>query len=169
MWYAVWVKTGQEEKVRQLCTRFIRDKEICEECFLPKYEKYRKVNGKAALQKELLFPGYLFFVSDHPEKLKKMLCQMPETVKILGDDDGPIALYPNEVEFLQRYTNKEKVVEMSVGYIQGDRLIVTDGPFKDYEGKVVHIDRHKRKAVLEVEFFGRVTEVTVGMEVVRKG
>lgn len=168
MWYAVWVRTGQEEKVRQICERLIRDKEICEECFLPKYEKYRKVNGKGTLQRELLFPGYLFFVSENPDALKEALRGMPEVVKVLGDDDGPIALYPNEVEFLRKYTNEEKVVEMSSGYILGDRLVVTDGPFEGYDGNVVHIDRHKRKAVLEVEFFGRRMEITVGMEVVRK-
>ncbi len=58
---------------------------------------------------------------------------------------------------------------MSYGYILGERIIVTDGPMKDYQGKIVHIDRHKRKAVLEVEFFGRRTEVTVGLEIVKKG
>ena len=171
MWYAVWVKTGQEEKILQLCNELIRLKqtEAFEECFLPRYEKYRKRNGKTELLKELLFPGYLFFISEYPDELGKLLKKIPGFAQLLGDDDGPIPLYPQEEAFLRKYTNADKVVEMSHGYILGERIIVTDGPMKDYQGKIVHIDRHKRKAVLEVEFFGRRTEVTVGLEIVKKG
>lgn len=57
---------------------------------------------------------------------------------------------------------------MSEGYLVGSELVVTDGPLKDYQGKVMKIDRHKRTAVLELEFLGRKTKVTVGLEVVRK-
>lgn len=168
MWYAVWVRTGQEEKVRQLCDKMIDRAGAYKECFLPKYEKYRKINGIPSIQKELLFPGYLFFISDSPEKLAQLLWRIPEATKLLGDDNGPIALYPHEVEFLQNYMNEEKVIEMSVGYIKGEKLVVTQGPFRDYQGKILKIDRHKRKAVLEIEFFGRITTVTVGLEVVKK-
>ena len=75
MWYAVWVKTGQEEKILQLCNELIcmNQTEAFEECFLPRYEKYRKRNGKTELLKELLFPGYLFFISEYPDELEKLL------------------------------------------------------------------------------------------------
>ena len=116
-----------------------------------------------------LFPWYLFFISEYPDELEKLLKKILGFAQLLGDDDDPIPLYPQEEEFLRKYTNADKVVEMSYGYILGERIIVTDGPMKDYQGKIVHIDRHKRKAVLEVEFFGRRTEVTVGLEIVKKG
>ena len=38
----------------------------------------------------------------------------------------------------------------------------------NYQGEVMMIDRHKRTAVLELEFLGREMKVTVGLEVVRK-
>lgn len=82
MWYAVWVRTGQEEKVLALCERMIQDdagfigegesqagelkacktgeSKAYEQCFLPKYERARKVEGQWVRQKEVLFPGYLF-------------------------------------------------------------------------------------------------------------
>lgn len=94
--------------------------------------------------------------------------RIPEFAKTLGDDDGAIPLYQEEVEFLQRYTGEERILKMSEGYLVGSELVVTDGPLKDYQGKVMKIDRHKRTAVLELEFLGRKTKVTVGLEVVRK-
>lgn len=172
MWYAIWVRTGQEEKVLSLCEKIIRDREeeakAYRQCFLPKYERAKKVEGRWIKQKELLFPGYLFFVSDHVEKLTKQLKNIPEFTKVLGDEQEPIALYFHEVEFLQKYTNEDKVLEMSLGFIEGDRLVVTEGPLKDYQGKIVHVDRHKRLATLEMEFFGRVVRMKVGVEVVRR-
>lgn len=40
MWYAVWVKTGQEEKILQMCSTM-----LSEQCFLPRYELKRKMDG----------------------------------------------------------------------------------------------------------------------------
>lgn len=172
MWYAVWVKTRQEEKVLAFCEKLLRNGEEkekpYEQCFLPKYERFRKLNGQWVRLKEVLFPGYLFFISDHVDELAKMLKSIPEFAKILGDEQTPIALHPHETEFLRKHMNKDNVLEMSQGFLVGDRLVVTEGPLKDYQGKIVHIDRHKRLATLEIEFFGRMVRMKVGVEVVRK-
>lgn len=163
MWYAVWVRTGQEEKVLQMCGKM-----LSEQCFLPRYEQARKKNGIWIKTEEPLFPGYLFFISDNVETLADGLKSVPDFARVLGDDREPIALYPHEINFLQKYTNEKRVLEMSCGFLEGDRLVVTDGPLKDYQGKIVKIDRHKRLATLEMEFFGRVVRMKVGMEVVEK-
>lgn len=169
MWYAVWVRSGQEDRVLELCKTFRHyHPDAYEECFIPTYEKYRKVKGQPTKQLAHLLPGYLFFVSDHPQELQKLLKRIPEFAKTLGDDDGAIPLYEEEVTYLQRYLDQEKVLKMSEGYLVGDRLVVTDGPLTYYEGKIVKINRHKRTAVLEMEFLGKKTQVTVGLEVVRK-
>ncbi len=168
MWYAVWVRTGQEQKVLDLCVEKIEDREAFEECFLPKYEKPRKVNGQWVKREEILFPGYLFFVAENPERLQGALRGIPEFAKVLGDEDGAIPLYEEEVEFLQKHINEKKVFEMSVGEIVGEKLVILEGPMMGLEGKVVYVDRHKRCAVLEVEFFGRVVKMKVGLEIVGK-
>lgn len=168
MWYAVWVRTGQEEKVMSLCSSKITDKEVFEDCFLPKYEKARKVQGEWMKRKEILFPGYLFFVTKNPDRLFQELKKIPDFTKILGDDEGPIALYPEEENFLRKYTNEDRVFEMSIGDLVNGELVITEGPLKDYQGRIVHIDRHKREATLEIDFFGRKVNMKVGLEVVRK-
>ena len=181
MWYAVWVRTGYEDKLMRLCQsrlmnqnnkdikdQEITDQQIIEECFVPRYERAWKENGKWGKREEILFPGYLFLVSEHPEALTKALKEIPEFAKVLGDEEGPIPLYEQEVAFLQKYTNPDHVLEMSVGVLVGEQLIVTEGPLKYYQGKVVHVDRHKRMVTLEVEFFGRTVKLKVGLEVIRK-
>lgn len=167
-WYAVWVQTGREEQIRNICHRRLADKQVYEDCFLPKYEKPWKENGIWIKKQEVLFPGYLFFVTEDPAGLRMAFKGLPEFAKVLGDDDGPIPLYQEEIDFLQKHINQDRVFEVSTGEMIGEKLIVTDGPLKDLEGKVVHVDRHKRQAVLEVEFFGRVVKMKVGLEIVRK-
>ena len=168
MWFAVWVQTGHEEKVLKMCQKGLVDQRLVEACFLPKYERAWKEKGKWGKKEELLFPGYIFMVSKYPELLVKALREIPEFAKVLGDEEGPIPLYEHEVEFLERYTNQNRVLEMSTGILKGQELVITDGPLKEYKGKVIHIDRHKRQATLEMEFFGRIMTMKVGLEVVRK-
>ena len=59
-------------------------------------------------------------------------------------------------------------MEMSEGIIENDRVIITKGPLKGNEGLIRKIDRHKRKAWLEIQMFRRTMEMQVGVEIVRK-
>ncbi len=168
MWYAVWVQTGREEQVKMVCDRELGKQNVYEECFLPKYEKPWKENGVWTKKQKVLFPGYLFFVTEDPNGLHQALRSIPQFTKLLGDKEGPIPLYEDEVDFLERHINKDKVFELSTGEYIGKKLIVTEGPLKDLTGKVVYVDRHGRQAVLEVEFFGQTVRMKVGLEIVRK-
>ena len=64
--------------------------------------------------------------------------------------------------------NEAYIAEMSKGYIIGDIVTVISGPMKEMKGQIKFIDRHKRLAVIEIEMFGRKTEVRLGLEIVKK-
>ena len=55
---------------------------------------------------------------------------------------------------------------MSTGIIEGEQVIVTGGPLMGMEGYIRKIDRHKRKAWVELEMFGRIQRVEIGLEIV---
>ncbi|QXE19764.1 transcription antiterminator [Clostridium sp. 001] len=167
MWYAVQVRTGEEEKIKFICNKLISN-DVLEECFIPYYEKKIKYMGKWHITNEILFPGYIFMISDHINDLLLNVKKIPKLIKILGDGNEIIPLYDREIEFLMRFGKKDHFIKMSYGYIENDRIVITDGPMKDYEGIIKRIDRHKRKAVIEIEFFGRIMDVSVGVEIVRK-
>lgn len=167
MWYAVQVRTGEEEKTKLFCSKMISI-EVLEECFIPYYEKKIKYMRKWHITNEILFSGYIFMVSNEIGDLIAELRKIPKLIKVLGDGKEIIPLYDKEVEFLMRFGKEEHLIRMSQGYIENDKIVITKGPMKDFEGTVKRIDRHKRKAVIEVEFFGRTMEVSVGLEIVRK-
>lgn len=57
---------------------------------------------------------------------------------------------------------------MSEGIIEGSKVSVNSGPLQGMEGYIRKIDRHKRKAYLEIPFFGRTQNIQVGLEIVEK-
>lgn len=166
-WYAVQVRTGREDVVKELCRRMIGP-EILEEVFIPCYERMRRYEGQWHREQRPLFPGYLFLITDEIEPVFESLRQVPELTKILGDGVDFIPLHPEETEFLKKIGNEDHVAEMSVGFIVGDQVVITSGPMKDMEGRIRKIDRHKRVATVSVQMFGREQDVKLGVEIVEK-
>lgn len=167
MWYVIQVRTGTEEEIQRQCETII-DKSILEKSFVPKYEQERKYQGKWHTELKVLFPGYVFLVSDEKENLFFELKRIMGLTKLLGTGETIVPLTNEEVNFLLRLGGEEQTVEMSEGIIENDRVMVTSGPLKGNEGLIRKIDRHKRKAWLEIEMFGRTVEMQVGLEVVGK-
>ena len=66
MWYVVQVRTGTEENIRTQCLRKISS-EILERCFIPYYEEKKHIRGEWTVQKKVLFPGYVFVVTEDME------------------------------------------------------------------------------------------------------
>jgi transcriptional antiterminator NusG len=52
--------------------------------------------------------------------------------------------------------------------IENSQVIILSGPLEGMEGYIKKIDRHKRKAYLEIPMFGGVQTVEMGLEVAFK-
>jgi transcriptional antiterminator NusG len=57
---------------------------------------------------------------------------------------------------------------VSKGFIAGDKLIVTSGPLKGRESIIKKIDRHKKRAEIELSCFGATKRINVALEVTAK-
>ena len=99
---------------------------------------------------------------------EKLLKRVEAMTKLLGAGDDIIALTQNEIDFLLRFAGDEELVKMSQGMIIGDKVVILSGPLKGMESTIQRIDRHKRKAWLNLEMFGRQQLVEVGVEIVKK-
>lgn len=166
-WYILFVMTGTEDKN---CTFFNRNEM---NCFVPKWEAVHKHQGQVEIVEKVMFPGYLFFQSDLTQlefdsKIKQLRQQTKGVIKELKYKDDVTALTIEEQRNLEHMLNQEEVLTMSTGIIENDRVIVLDGPLKGYESQIVHIDRHKRQATLQIDLCGRPTKVKASLEIIKK-
>lgn len=170
MWYVMQVRAGTEESIKKQCEKLVGKKEgqALERCFIPYFEEMKRYGGAWHKEKKILFPGYVFAVSDNVEALFLALKQVIGLTKLLGTDHTIVALTPEETEFLTSFGKEKQVVAMSKGIIVNDRVSVTEGPLKGREGLITRIDRHKRKAWLEFPMMGCMQRVVVGLEILEK-
>lgn len=168
MWYVMQVFTGLEDQAVLYCNERV-SKEVLDKCFIPRHEVKIRRKGKWNIEEKVLFPGYVFVITDHVEDLQQQLLhRIPDFTKIIGKNKDLISLTESEISFLQRFGGEEQIVKMSTGVIEGDKIIVFEGPLTGMEGYIKKIDRHKRKAWIEVEMFGTLQKAEVGLEIVKK-
>lgn len=167
MWYVIHVMSGHEEQINKRC-RELMDSDIYENIFVPKRRTYKRYEGAWHKDEKVLFPGYLFVVTENINKVYESLRKIPEYTKVLGTGDDICPVSEEEVSFLTSVMNEDYVVEESVGFLIGDEVKIESGPLGGLEGKIQYINRHKREAVIGVDLFGRVSKMTVALEVVKR-
>ncbi len=167
MWYVIQVKSGTEENIRIQCEKNI-SREILSRCFVPHYEEKRKFSGEWRVYEKILFPGYLFLVSGHLDDLYQSLKRIIGMTRLLGTGKEIVPLTRQETELLLRLGGRAQVVKFSQGLIEHSRVHILSGPMQGMEGYIRKLDRHKRKAYLEIPMFGRVLTIQVGLEIIEK-
>ena len=167
-WYVIRVQSRDEEKVKDF---------LLANSFLAKVlyrESFYKKEGKVIKSNQLLFPGYIFVISDlnpleFDQEIIDLRFKYGKYFKNLKyDNEGTSALKDEEKRFLSHLLGEKEVVETSEGFIEGDQVVITDGPLSGLESSIKYINRHKKLAKLEVPFMGSTREVTVPLEIIYK-
>lgn len=147
----------------------VADEGTLEECFTPCYETQKKVRGEWVTVRPVLFPGYLIAVTSDVEALRRRLREVPEFTRLLSMGGAFVPLSDEERAWIGAFTEKgSRTVEMSMGVIEGDRVVVTSGPLLGQEALIKSVNRRKSVAYLELEMFGRKLTTKVGLGIVRK-
>lgn len=167
-WYVLFVRGGKEEKILSMLNK----KGF--HAFLPRMEVIYRKQGKSIIQKKLMFPNYVFIESEMDyilfnEKLQNLRMEQSGIIKELKfDNEGTSALKEEEKQLIEELIGANKVMKHSVGYIKGDKVIVTQGSLKGLESEIVYINRHNRKAVLEISMFDQVVKLNTSLEIIEK-
>lgn len=169
-WYVVKVKSGEEEEAKELLESYDLDIKVLSR------EYYGKAKGQVVKKKKKLFPGYIFVISDlnyidFDIKLDNIRYLNGKIYKNLKyDNTGVPALSETEISMICKMTGnyKNDVVKSSVGFIEGDRVRIVEGPLYGLESNITYINRHKRIARLSIGFLGESREIEVPLEIVAK-
>ena len=169
MWYVAQVQAGRESSTLEMCRRLVPPS-VMEDCFMPEYEVMWKIRGEWRLVKRLLFPGYLFFVTDDPEALNRELSRVPMPIRLLGNEENSFfPLTGKELDWFLSFMDGNHTVRMIRGARwRGDKICRAQSLAHELRGDIRKIDRHKRRAYIDVSLFGRTVPASVGLEIVRK-
>lgn len=164
--YCISVRIGMEEKYKQSVEPVISDDGISGTLHFFR-KKMRLKTGKEYC--EPFFPGYLFFETEET---------LPVRLKELEAGKGFIRFLPSNQEIAPLANTDLSIVTsilrfgdtvgiQNVTFDKGDRIVIVDGPFKDFSGKVVAVNRRNKRVNIELDFMGSVRVVGLSYEVVR--
>ncbi len=84
------------------------------------------------------------------------------------DNDGTPVLSDKERQLFDQLFDEDMVVLPSLGYIENQKVIITEGPLRGLESKIVAVNKHKCYVKLAIDLFERETIVEVPLNIVAK-
>ena len=165
-WYALFVKTGEEEAMRRYLETLLPDVNI--KILIPKRKLMERRGGKVYERIRILLPGYVLIKTEMDVSFYYRLKTMPGLIRILRDEKDPLPIPEHEIAVILALTNQGDVIEFSEVYREGDRIKVSNGPMKGLEGIIESYDHRKKRLKIRLELLGQIKKVDLGAELVVK-
>lgn len=179
-WYVLYVRSNTEHRVAKYVNLAFRNKGLPYEleAFSLEAERYfnsrkMKDSGNPFIRRPI-FSNYIFIETNMPEKefreaFFSIGYNSADIIRLLTyGKSGIIALRYEERIRLEYLFRSKRCLEHSVGYIEGDRVIITGGALIGIEGSIKKINRHHRSAQIEIILFNETQIIEVALEIVSK-
>jgi transcriptional antiterminator NusG len=125
---------------------------------VPTEKKIKIKAGKRVEEEEKIYPGYVLVDMIVTDDSWYVVRNTPRVTGFVGSGTTPVPLDKSEVEVLFKRMNTDNI-KHTIDLGVGDLITITDGPFKDLEGKVSEVDSDRGKVKVLVSMFGRETPV----------
>lgn len=160
-WYVLHTYSGYEENVKRNLEQRVESFAMQDKIFnvlVPKEKRIKIKNGKRTTVEEKIFPGYVLVEMIVTDDSWYVVRNTPNVTGFVGSGTTPTPVDQKEVDVLLKRTvegEPQHKIDMEVN----DVVRIIDGPFKNFEGKVIHIDEERGKVKVLVTMFGRETPV----------
>ena len=165
-WYALFVKTGEEELMRKFLDTLLPDSNI--RILIPKRMIMERRQGKLCEKIKTLLPGYVLIKAKMDVGFYYQIKTMPGLINILKNNYDPIRIKENEIAAILALTNNGDVIGFSEIYKEGDVIKVNKGPLKGMEGIIESYDGRKKRLKIRLDFMGQSKRVDLGAEMIVK-
>lgn len=159
-WYAINTYSGYEDAVARYLKQRVESLDMGDKIFniiVPKETKIKVKNGKRETIEEKLYPGYVFVEMTLDNNSWYVVRNTPRVTGFVGPNPvNPTPLSEKELnELMQKIGEKEPQFKLDLKI--NETVRITDGPFKDHDGKVAEIDEEHGRVKVLVPIFGRET------------
>lgn len=172
-WYVLNVHSGKEDFVAEKIKTMIaaqNAKDLISDIFIPKQSKIIIKDGKKAVQKKRLLPGYLLVKMKYNNSTAPMLTNIEEVRGFVRIGTEVYPLTDEEVSRMmdQKPEETKKVKSYAMSVRVNDAVKIVDGPFKEFIGKVSEVDESKGKVKVLITMFGRETPFDLDLTQIQK-
>jgi len=160
-WYVLHTYSGYEDAVAKALKQRVESLSMEDKIFsvlVPKEKKIKIRNGKRKTIEEKIYPGYVLVEMIVTNDSWYVVRNTPNVTGFVGAGTTPVPISFNEIEILKKRIGTDEV-QYKIEVDLGDLVKITDGLFKDYNGKVSEIDVERGKVKVLVNMFGRDTPV----------
>ena len=166
-WYVIHTYSGYEALVKDSLEKLIENNNLQENIFeikIPTEETLEeKANGKKKLVERKKFPCYVFLKMIYSNDIWYLVTNTRGVTGFVGPQGRPLPLTETEVARMGL-----EAVALSIDFTVGDTVTVVSGPIESFSGVVVELNEATQKVKVNVEMFGRKTDVELDFVQVKK-
>ncbi len=169
-WYAIHTYSGYENAVARNLKQRIESLGMEDKIFnviVPTEKKVKIKGGKRVTEEEKIYPGYVLVDMIVTDDSWYVVRNTPRVTGFIGAGVVPVPLDKKEVEELFSRMGDDSV-KHTIDLVEGEAVVIVDGPFKEFEGKVNEVDEERGKVKVLVSMFGRETPVELDFLQVKK-
>jgi len=169
-WYVLHTYSGYEDNVARNLKQRIESMDMQDSIFdvmVPKEKKIKIKAGKRVVIEERIYPGYVLVEMIVTDASWYVVRNTPNVTGFIGLGTTPTPVDPREIEALKKRMGVDEP-KYKIDVREGDAVKLTDGPFKDFDGKVQEINEEKGKIKVLISVFGRETPVEIDFLQIKK-
>ncbi len=169
-WYAIHTYSGYEDNVARNLKQRIESLGYEDRIFnvlVPKEKKIKIKGGKREVVEDKLYAGYVLVEMVVSDDSWYVVRNTPNVTGFIGSGVIPVPLSTEEVDGLMKRMGVDEP-KYKFDVVVGDNVKITDGPFKDFDGRVSEVDEERGRIKVLVTMFGRETPVELDFLQVKK-
>jgi transcriptional antiterminator NusG len=176
-WYIVNVQSGCEATAKSAIEDRIRTNKMeamFGDILIPAENVVELVKGQKTTKSRKFFPGYIFVNMVLSDQSWHLVKNSSKVGGFVGSGTGSAKTRPPEVpeaevlRVTQQMAGLGEKPKAKANFSIGENVIVTDGPFSNFNGTVEDINEEKAKVKVLVSIFGRPTPVELDFIQVEK-
>ena len=169
-WYVLHTYSGYEDSVAKNLKHRVESLGMEDKIFnvlVPKEKKIKIKAGKRRTVEEKIYPGYVLVEMIVTDDSWYVVRNTPNVTGFVGAGTTPVPVSIKEIEEITKRVGEE-TPKYKINVEVGDTVKISDGPFREYEGKVSELDQEQGKVKVMVNMFGRDTPVELDSLQIKK-
>ena len=160
-WYVLRAISGKEAQVKEIIEGAMKRTDLGNFVFqvlIPTEKVMTVKNGKKVVKERNLYSGYVFIEALLTGEVIYELTNTTNVIDFLrGRQKNSDPEMLREAEVMRMLGAADELSDPEVDFIVGEKVKVTEGPFKDFPGVIEEVNAERRKLKVSIKIFERKT------------